>query len=217
MSTTWTLTRERICDKALEKCGVLGQGETADAADRTLCLEALDGILKTLPWFGYAWPKTVSAQATLTLTANVNPTAFPADYYGNALLSYLDASGNEIQLPLVSLEQWDRIINKSASAAYPLFAYLDRLDNLYTWPLQNANVTAKLSYQQIIDDSVAGTAPDVTQGWLLALPWGVAAEVMAEFGTPLETMQVIEGKWKMYRELGVQNTSYPPAQMQVDD
>lgn len=218
MSTNWTLARERICDKALEKCGVLGVGESAAAEDRTLCLEALDGVLKTLPWFGYQWPKTVSGQASLTLTANTNPTNLPSDYYGSPLLSYLDASGNEIPLPIIPLEQWMAIPYKTQAAGYPLMAYIDRLNKLYTWPLQNQNVSARLSYEQIIDDSAAGTQPDVTQPWLLALPWGVAAEIGAEYGTPLQTMQVIEAKWKLYREIGVQNTSYPPvAAVQVDD
>jgi hypothetical protein len=62
LTTSWTLTRERICDKALEKCQRLGVGRTVSADDRALCLEALDGILKNLHWYGYSWPKTVSGR-----------------------------------------------------------------------------------------------------------------------------------------------------------
>lgn len=209
MSVTWSLTRERIADKALEKCQALASGGTSDAADRSLALEALDGILKELAWFGYSWPKTVSGQAALTFTAATQTVNLPADFYGNAIITYLDASLNEIGLPLVTLLEWNRIVRKTDTAAYPISGFLDNFNVLWLWPIQTANVTAKISYQKVIDDTAASTTPNLSSAWTLAVATGVAAEIGDEFGVPVTKLDRWGKKWAYLRNLGIQNQSYP--------
>jgi hypothetical protein len=68
------------------------------SSDRSLCLEALDGLLKQLLWYGYSWPKTLSAFTTLSLTSNLASIALPTDYYTGGRVNYVDASGNEVPL-----------------------------------------------------------------------------------------------------------------------
>src|SRR3979490_180705 len=96
MTVSWTLTRERLADKALQKCQRLGVGEAASADDRSLCLEALDGILKNLLWRGFSWPKTVSGSTPLTFLTGAQTQQLPADFYTGAQLKYVDPSGNEV-------------------------------------------------------------------------------------------------------------------------
>lgn len=209
MSVTWTLTRERIADKALEKCQALASGGTPDAADRALALEALDSILKELPWHGYSWPKTVSGQAALTFTAATQTVSLPADYYGNAIITYLDASLNEIGLPLVALLEWNRIVRKTDTAAYPIYGFLDNFNVLWLWPIQTANVTAKISYQKVIDDTAASTSPNLSSAWIRGLVTGVAAEIGDEFSVQAQKIDRWDKKWAYLRNLGIQNQSYP--------
>ena len=118
-AVNWSLARERICDKALQKCGRLGIGRAASGDDRNLCLEALESVLKTLLWQGQAWPKTASGSTSLAFTAGLASLVLPQDYYSDALLKYVDASGNEIGFPLDSLEQWSNIPLKTIQGAYP--------------------------------------------------------------------------------------------------
>ena len=217
MSTTWTLTRERIAALALEKCGY-EPGVTADSAHTAIALEALDGLLKELPLYGYSWPKTVAGQAALTLTAATQQTSLPADYYGQPIITFVDASTYEIPLKLVTLPEWMAISNKSATASYPTMGFIDRSDVLWTWPIQTANVSAKISYQQIIDDTAASTAPDVGSTWHLALATGVASEIGDIFGVPASTLQRWEQKWANKRALNIMNQHYPPIdRMTVED
>ena len=216
MSVTWSLTRERIADKGLEKVKAIAAGGTPEAADRSLALEALDGLLKELPWHGFSWPKTVSGQTSLTLVAATQITALPSDYYGNAVLTYLDASLNELPIGLVQFADWNAIIQKTQAAKYPKYGYIDNFLVLRTWPIQSANVTAKLVYQKVIDDTVASTAPDVNNQWFLSLPYGIAAEIGFEFGRPLSEIQAFSAIWAQRRDLGIANQTFPaPDRVQV--
>lgn len=202
----WSLTRERICDKALEKCQRLGIGRPASAADRSLCLEALDSILKNLLWYGMSWPKTASAFTTLSLTSGLTSIALPQDYYTGERLNYVDASGNEVPLPLpITAEEWRLIPNKSTQAAYPIKVFVDNLHKLWPWPVTNQAVTLNLYYQKVMLDSVAATAVDLDSPWILGLVYGVAAEIGDEFGVSEKKIARFEAKWREQRTLGIMN------------
>lgn len=109
MPTVFTLTRERIADKALEKCGVLGANTTASSPDRALALEGMDLLLKELPIYGYTWPKTQGASHDLTLNDRVADVAFPSDYYGAAFFEKVGEAGGQIPFRLLSLPEWHRV------------------------------------------------------------------------------------------------------------
>lgn len=209
MSTTWALTSDRIAAMALEKLGVVETGKSAEPADTALAIEALDGILKELPIYGYSWPKTVAGQASLTLTAATQQTTLPADYYGQAYISYIDASIHEIHLHLATIDQWLAIPDKTSTAAYPKLGFIDRSNILWVWPIQTANLSAKISYQQIISDTAASTAPDVRSTWYAALATGIAAEIGDVYGHSAASLQRWEQKWAQKRALNIMNQSYP--------
>ena len=218
MSVTWSLTRERIADKALEKCLRLGIGETTNADDRALCLEALDGLLKNLLWHGLSWPKTISSFYPVAFLAAQQSNALPTDFYTGAQLFYVNSSAQEIPLPIDTAQQWDSIPLKSNTAVYPTEAYIDNFNKLWIYPIPTASLTINLYYQQVISDSVAASAVDLDSPWYLALSYGVAAEVGDEFGVSAARIARFEAKWREGRDLGIMNERPPaPDRMTVSD
>ncbi len=219
MATSWNLTRLQIATKVLQKLGTLARGETPDPDDSELVYDQLDMLLKELPIHGYSWPKTVSGQATLLLLAATQATALPADYFpGTAMVSYLDSSSNEVPLDLVTLEQWNKIPRKSEPGDYPRFGYIDNFNVLHTYPVQTAQRTAKLVYQQIADDTTAVGGVDLSQIWLKGLIYGLAAALGDEFGASSDQIIRWEVKWIEARDLCIARDTFPaPPCMSVDD
>lgn len=222
MSVTWNLFRERVCDKALEKCGVTGDGEPVSAGDRNLCLEALDGILKNLLWYGYSWPKTVSGATALTCLANVATKTLPTDFYTGAKFKYVDSTNpllpQEIDLPVITADQWRSITSKSQTAARPDRIYVDNFNVAWLWPVPSVQVTINLYYQAVIADTVVNSNTPLDSPWLLGLVYAVAAEVGSEFNVPDNKLTRFEAKWAQQRTLGLMNEGAPlPDRVAVDD
>lgn len=218
MPTAWNLTREQIGRAALRKVGNLARGETPNADDLKLATDALDGILKELPIYGYSWPQISVAQAVLTLAANIGSVSLPTDYYGNPIVTYLDASGNELPLPLIPLDEWLAIPRKTDAAAYPMRGYIDRANVLHVWPVQTANVSARLTYQQIVPDTAPNTVSGVDQSMVLGLGYAVAAEIADDFNATAEQVARWTAIWAQRRALGIMGRTYPsPGRITVDD
>lgn len=218
MSVTWTLTRERLCDKAMEKCGALGVGETPSSADRDLCLEALDSLLKELAYFGYSWPKYTAQQASITLLAATQDYTLPADYAAGGLLNIIDTSSHEVPVRLITLVEWNDIVDKTTTADYPKVGYIDSDNVLHVWPIQTGAVSAKLWYQRIIDDSAASTAVDLDPAWLRCLVYGIAGEIGDEHDVPENKIQRFKQEWMIGRLRGIQNTAgRPPVAVSVQE
>lgn len=203
MSTTWSITRERIADKALEHCRVLGVGKVAAYEDRALCIETMEAIIKELPLYGYTWPKITTTQTSLTLVAATSPTTLPADYYGGPSMTLVGVDGKEKLFRLITLSEWNAISDKSLAADYPDRGYISPDMKLWTWPVQNANRTIKLFYQRILDDTVSGSRPDITVPWILGLSFGIAANVGFAFGISRANRMDFEAKWSVARTRGI--------------
>lgn len=220
MTITWSLTREQIADRALQKCQRLGVGEAANADDRSLCLTALDAVLKNLLWRGYSWPKTASSSTPLSFLAGAQTKQLPADFYTGEALYYVDPSGNEVApvLGRQTAEQWRSIPLKSTQAQFPDRFYIDNFNVLWLYPIPNAALTLNLYYQKVISDSVGGAVVDLDSPWMLGLAYGVAAEVGHEFGVPPPRIQVFAANWERQLNLGVMNEAPPgPDRMTVSD
>lgn len=220
MTVAWTLTRERIADKALEKCRRLAAGQTPSAEDRNVALEYMDAILKSLPLYGYTWPQVSTTQASVTLAAATSPTTLPVDFFKgqNPQLRYVDADGNQVELVPLTLPEWNAIPDKTLAADYPINYYVSPDGKLWTWPVQNQNVTAKMFYQQVVDDSVGGTPPDVDVPWILGLIYGIAAECSDEFGVPDADRQRFIVTWADLRRRGLNVTrSFAPITVEADE
>lgn len=218
MTTTWNLTREQIAKAALRKVGNIARGETPSQDDLNIAYEALDGILKELPIYGYSWPQISAAQAVVTLVAATATATLPTDYYGNPILTYLDAGGNEVPLPLLSLAEWNDIIRKTEPAAYPQFGYIGPDDVLHVWPVQTANVSARLIYQKVLPDTSANAVSGVDETMVHGLTFGVAEAIGDDFNATPEQMARWLGKWAERRALGIMGRTYAsPGRITVDD
>ena len=235
MATAWTLTRERLADKSLEHCGVLGVGKVPAYEDRGLALETLDGMLKELPIYGYSWPKVANAQASLSLVAATNPTALPSDYYGSLMPNLLDfyksaisglavsgiaisglsSDGDESPFRLITLSEWNAISDKDYAAEYPDRGYIDPSRKLWTWPVQSATRTLKVFYQKVIDDTVASASPDISVPFLMGLAYGIAANIGDAFGVAEKKLQRFEAKWSVARGRGI-NADVPLAPIRIE-
>jgi hypothetical protein len=207
MSVTWSLIREQIVERALQKCGVLAVGESATADDQTLCLQALDSILKNLVWQGYNWPSTVAGSTTISITTQT--TNLPADFYSANGLSYMDTGSQEHEIPILPFDQWRDIPKKTDTATYPRFAYIDNFNTLYIYPVPTAAVSARLYYQKVIDDTTQAAQTALESPWMMGLVYGVAAEVADEFEVPQKKIQRFEAKWREQLALGVSNNAPP--------
>lgn len=218
MTTTWNLTREQIGKAALRKVGNLARGATPRQDDLQICYDALDGILKELPIYGYSWPQIAPAQAVVTLVAATATATLPTDYYGNPILTYLDAGGNEVPLPLLSLAEWNDIIRKTDPAAYPQFGYIGPDNVLHVWPVQTANVSARLVYQKILSDTSPTAISGIDQTMVNGLVYGVAFAISDEFPSEPEKVARWGALWAERRTLGIMTRTYAsPGRITVDD
>ncbi|MGI0034322.1 MAG: hypothetical protein ACRD98_00440 [Nitrososphaera sp.] len=213
-SFSWHLTRERICDKALEKISELGVGDGApSAASRNLCLEALEGVLKFLQMQGLQWPNLTRNQVDITLFKDLQQTNLPADYYDLLEINFIQ-NGKEQPLTMIRKEAWHAIPDKFQKADFPRCGFADNHHVLWTWPIQNQTLGAKLMYQRAIEDTRSGESPKLRAPWAFILPWGVAAEIAEEFEVSPTKILRLETKWKYYRDLALRSeidqTDYSP-------
>lgn len=214
MSTNWTLSRERVADKALEHCRVLGVGKVPAFEDRYLSLETMDALLKELPLYGYVWPKISTTSTALTAVAAINPTLLPSDFYGSPSLMLIGPDGKEAFLRLISLNDWNSITDKTYASDYPDRAYISPDNKLWTWPVQKANRTINIFYQKVIDDTVSGLPPDISVPWILGLSFGIAANMGFAFGIPRADRIDFEQKWSTARGRGL-NASIKAAPIRI--
>lgn len=214
----WNLTREEVAARALRKCRVLGAAEQPDPDDLALALESLDAILKNLQWYGYSWPKRVSGSQSLSYVTPNASMALPLDYYGQPMLTYVNASSQEIGLYQATPEEWKSIVLKTQQADYPDRYYIDNFNKLWLYPVPNQNLTLQLYYEKVIDDTVTNTPVFLDSPWILGLTYGVSADIGDDFNVSEAKLTRFELKWREQRTLGIQNESFPgPDRMTVSD
>lgn len=214
----WTLLRERLADKGLEKAGRLGAGETPSSEDRNLCLEAIDSILKNLAVYGYKWPKTISAPYSANFAIGVQTATLPQDFYNLVSMNYVDTSGNEAYLFPSDSREWNDIKNKTTAGGNPQKAYIDNFNVLHIWPVPSIATVVKIYYEKVILDSAPSTALDLDAAWMLAIPYGIAAEVGYEFEIPQAKLDRLTARWMQERNMLIQfQAPNSVNQVSVDD
>jgi len=218
----WSLTREQLAYKSLQKIGRLGAGETPAAEDMQIVTDALEAVLKNLPVHGYKWPKTISGSYAANFAIGVQTATLPADFYNLVSLSYIDASGNEQFLFPATTMEWNRIVNKTNSGTNttgsPFTVYIDNFNVLHLWPKQQQATVINVYYQQVMLDTVPGTNIDLDSPWMLAIPYGVGVEVAYEFDIPAQKLAGIQAKWVYERDLLIQHEAANSVnQVSVDD
>lgn len=200
MSTSWTETADQICTKALLKLGVIAAGETASYEDMNAALSALDNVLNELPLRGYLWP-ALTAEASLTWTSG-NTVTLPADYYSYPAI-WSSVSGSRVPLQQMTHPEWCELRDTSPIGLVTKF-YIDPVGTCYLYPEPDVDPVLTLQYQRLISDVSEFSAADVPRVLIGALHYGVAAELIEDYGR-LDLQQSIEGKWNQKRELALQS------------
>ena len=178
----WNLTTLGVIKGALQLCQAIGVGETVNDNDASLCMTALDGLLKELPIHGFQRPRISSTPVAVTWSALdpgvANP---PGDYFGAPLLKFTAANGEKRQLRQVAKAEWETL-DTTATAAYPEIVYVspDLTFNLWPTPTQNPGLT--LSYQSILPDLMLAGGTGLEQQYVNLLQFMLADEISLKYG-----------------------------------
>ena len=188
-TSNYSVTGLQIIDSALRVIGVLRSGDTAanDSAVQADCLLALNLMLKNFQNYGLElWTRKKAAHTLTAATASYNITSFTSDIPERILQAYLTESGSDTEVEIVSMYEYWKLTNKTASGNPNQIAYdfNNTSGTLYVWPLP-ADSTHSLSivYHKPYNDFDSATdAPDVPQRWFEALKWQLAIRLAPEFG-----------------------------------
>jgi hypothetical protein len=215
--TDWTLTTLDVIKGALQLCQAIGVGENVNDDDATLCLTALDGVLKELPIHGFQRPKISSAPVAVTWSSLTPSVAYPpGDYFGAPVLKFTDASTQKKQLRQVAKAEWETLITQTA--AYPEIVYVspDLTFNLWPTPTQDPGLT--LTYQSILPDLILTGATGLEQQYVNGLQFLLADEISLKYGvSPADRAEIAaratQKKFKMLQWA----TDLGPICITVDD
>lgn len=194
MSVTFTRTREQFRDMVLRKLRVLGVDRTPQGEEEAIVIEALDVRLKELHRLGVLWWKVSSTLTDVTLTANVATANAPSDILFPVTL-HIRHNDEDLPVDLIDHRRFQEIGTKSDTGIPEQAVLFGGAFRFY--PVPDSSYTAKLTYQKIIDDSAASTAPDVIVSALRWLKDLVAYDCADDFRVPEPRMIRLE------REAGV--------------
>lgn len=201
MATAWTLPAADIITDALQILGQIGAGQTASDEDHSLCMTALQNIIKELPLHGVSWPKMTVAPVALAWSAGTPAkVTMPVDYYGVPVVSYV-ANAVNIDLEIITKAVYDALQQPDYVALYPQKLYIAPNNTGFLWPVPSADPGLKITYQAIALDVEIATRPDVAQTWIAGLGLWVANEVAPKFGIDMASRQDIERRFLGRRRL----------------
>lgn len=203
--TTYNITVAEIVTEALKHLEVLEEGESASATQVTDALLKFQMMVKAWAAHGlHVWKNTTITISPLVLnqaTYEIGPTG--ADEVAVKPLRILTASikdnnNNEIDMIRLSLEEYDRLSDKTTDGKPTQYYFEPRRvnSNFTIWPVPDAtavaNDTIKLIVQAHIEDVDAGTDDlDLPSEWYEAITYGLAKRLAPNYGTPLEKQYLI--------------------------
>lgn len=195
MTTAWTLPAADIITDALQLIGLVGAGQTASDDDHSVCMTALQNIIKELPLHGVVWPKITTAPVALSWSpATPAQVTLPADYFGVPQVSYV-ANGANVDVEVITKAVYDAIQQPDYVALYPQKIYIAPDNSAFLWPVPSANPGLKMTYQAISSDIDIASRPDVAQSWLSGLGLWLAYEICPKFGVDMNTRTDIEKRF----------------------
>lgn len=201
-STGWTLAASEICVDALQHLGVLDDGETASGGDMQIALRALDGVLKSLPLSGYAWPKL--SVETSVVWSGTDASDLPEDYYGYPVV-WKTLDGRRVPLRQINHADWVQWHGREAEGDAAYF-YISPANKLILWPLPAVDPVLVIQYQRIVEDSILAASPDLPQYWINPLGYGVANELALKFSAPQDKRVEIAQRWASKRDAALESS-----------
>lgn len=214
----WSLTTVEVIKGALQLCQAIGVGEKVDDDDASLCLDALNGVLKELPITGFQWPQVSSSPAAVSWSIGTPGMVYPpTDYFGAPVLKFTDQNGALRLLRQVPKATWEAY-DLTQTADYPQVFYVapDLTFHLYPTPTKDPGLS--LSYQSILPDLILTGTTNIQQQFVNSLQYFLADEIALKYGVPQEVRAEISARaaQKKFLVLGWA-TDQAPISFTVDD
>jgi hypothetical protein len=169
----------------LRKLRVLGVDRVASPEEEAIVYEAIDVRLKALHQLGTLWWKVSPTPTDVVLTAGVATATAPTDMLYPVSLK-IRRNNEDFPLDIVSNAAFQDIGTKLDTGRPEKVVVYN--GTLRFYPVPNENYTVKLVYQKIVDDTVAGAAPDLVAGAVVFLKTIIAYDVADDFGAPENRM-----------------------------
>ena len=194
MTTAWTLPAQDIITDALQLIGQIGAGQTASADDYSVCMTALQNIIKELPLHGLSWPKITVAPVPLAWS-DLTPAlvALPVDYFGVPVVSYVQ-NGTNVDLRIIAKAEYDALPRPATTTQFPQQLYIAPNNVGYLYPVPIVNPNLVITYQAVTLDATLNTMPDVAQSWIGGMGLWLAHEVGPKFGVDMQTRMDIQNR-----------------------
>jgi hypothetical protein len=217
MTTTFSRTREQLARMVLRKVGVLASGGSDVSADMEIVYEAVDLRLKEMHRLGTFWRTVVSVPSTFSLGAGIATASAGASVLFPLTMTFSDGSKDE-PIQIIGVREYAKIVDKTQTGNPTKVLWKGGTEFIF-WPVPSADGTAKLSYEQIADDTAAGTDPDIDVAMTRWVKDIIAYDLADEFGRDEVTIQ----RWMVesdkaernIRKLNAQHVDYTT--VAVDD
>ena len=219
MSTSFgtTITRNDVINAALRSIGKLGQVQTATPEDFTNCSQALNLMIKA--WMNRGPTLWKIEMIEIPLIANViqyavGPSATgPGAVVMNLPIKFLD-QGNYVRnndedfdttITMLSRIEYNMLGNKSNDGTVPCQFFPDlQIPNrqIFVYPPPGNDGVSRslwLVAQMIINDTdLAAGLFDFPQEFMNALKWGLANEILTEYGVDEQTERRVIRMYDLY-------------------
>jgi len=201
-------TRDQLVTDALRKCGALGDGETAAAAQLAAGANAINALIKAWAAHGLQiWKmETVTSLMSLMtsevgLTVGVGQTIVTSNSPVKLISAYRYDALSEVSVDLTveSRERFFDIPNRTSEGA-PVAVYFQPLKTtgtFYAWPLPDeswvTNGSFKLDFQVQFTTTTSGSdVLDMPDHWEEALIYNLAVRLAPEYGLSINDRNVLK-------------------------
>lgn len=217
MSTSFTRTRLQVAQKVLAQVIKIG-AISAAAAEYDTVYEAIDLRLKELHKLGILWRKVTNVPVTFSLSSSVaTASAGAGDILFPIKMTFTNSSSDD-PVDIIGYREYAAISDKTTTGN-PTKAMWKGGAEFIFYPVPDANGTAKLLYEKIIDDTTAGSAMDVDVSMIRSMINIVKYDVADDFGISED----IQKRWlseaekaeRAIQKLGAQRVDF--STVPVDD
>lgn len=209
MATTYTynITRNELISAALRAIGVLGLNQTAAADDISHCSEALNIMIKQ--WGAKGTTLWKVEELTIAMVAGTasyglgpaTSTTRPLRILELGNFIRTTASGLDTSVALLGRSDYEQYGAKASTGTVNSFYYDPLLTNgtvkVYPTPSTSSTHVLHLFAQMPFADMLlAADAPQFSQEFLAPLKWGLARELLVEYGCDEATERRIEMRYQ---------------------
>jgi hypothetical protein len=212
-------TRDQLVTDALRKCGALGDGETAAAAQLAAGANAINALIKAWAAHGLQIWKMETVESLMSLmvdedglTVGVLQEIVTSNLPLKLISAYRYDTLSEVSVPL-TIEARERFFDlpNLTSEGAPVTVYFQPLKTtgiFYAWPLPDGhwstNGVFKLDFQvQFTNTTTGSDVLDMPDHWEEALIYNLAARLAPEYGLSINDRNVLKMEAKETLQLAL--------------